>query len=98
MTEVTESPCGADTRIARNPDLVAAQMDGDIVMLNVCKGHYYGINPMGAQLWQWLEQPRSLGELAVDMAREYEVDLPTAQADLQRFVARLLQEELVQIV
>jgi hypothetical protein len=94
---MTDTACTLDTRIVRNPDLVTAPMDGDIVMLSISKGNYYGINPVGVQVWEWLDRPKSLRELAQSMVQVYEVDQTTAESDLQRFVARLLQEDIVQV-
>lgn len=62
-----------DTTIVRNTDLMAVPMDGDLVMMSISQGTYYGINPVGARIWALLEQPASVAVLCDTIVREFEV-------------------------
>jgi len=51
---------------------------------------------VGAAIWSLLDGRRSLAEIVAAICQEYEVDAPTAAADLDEFIQDLLTEELVQ--
>ena len=85
------------TRIERNPDLIATDMDGEVVMMSIAKGKYYGIDATGSDIWGWLEKPLTVAEIAEKLCAVYEVDEATAQADTLAFVAQMLEHEVVQV-
>ena len=83
--------------LARNPDLVAAVMDGDIVMMSIERGLYFGISGVGTRIWALLETPMSVEELARIIRSEYEIDEVTCQTDLLAFAQDLVSNGIVQV-
>ncbi|MBD9415033.1 lasso peptide biosynthesis PqqD family chaperone [Pseudomonas sp. PDM16] len=92
MVEVTPH-----SLIARNPDLVAADMNGDIVMMSIERGAYFGISGVGTRIWELLEQPASVEALVRAIHAEYEVDEPTCQRDMLVFVRELVKHGVVSL-
>lgn len=86
-----------DVLLQRCHDLVAAEMDGDLVMMSVDHGQYYGIGGIGPRLWALLEQPTSLDVLAQIICSEYQVDRDTCRKDLLSFVQELLDNGIVRL-
>ena len=84
-----------DTLLTRNPDLLAADMDGETVMMSIERGEYYGIGGVGSRVWEMLAQPTSINQMIQTICAEYEVEEATCQADMQKFVDQLLQNGLV---
>jgi hypothetical protein len=91
MTTIAET----DT-LQRAPDLIAADMDGETVMLDVESGAYFGLRGVGGRVWDLLEHPQTLPQLTAAIASEFEVDPATCRADLQAFLAKLIDNDLVQ--
>jgi hypothetical protein len=87
----------ADTRVVAARDQVSAQLDGEAVVLSLADGVYYGLNPVGATVWTLLERPRTVAELRDAVVAEYDVDAPTAQADLLRLLGELAARGLVEL-
>ena len=83
------------TLVIRNPDLIATEMDGDTVMMSIERGEYFGLGGVGSRAWALLAQPTSVDAMAQTICSEFEVDLVTATADLQKFVQDLLDHGLV---
>jgi len=75
--------------------MIAADMDGDLVMLSIERGAYYGIAGVGTRAWELLERPQTVDELCTAICAEYEVDEATCRADLVGFVDDLLEKGLV---
>jgi hypothetical protein len=87
----------ADTRVVASRDQVSAQLDGEAVILSLADGVYYGLNPVGASVWTLLEQPRTLAELRDAVVAQYDVDAPTAEADLRALLAEMAGRGLVRL-
>ena len=87
-------PDGED-RYCQNPDVLGVDMDGDLIMMSIERGDYYGISGIGPSVWKELETPKTLAELVNSVCDEYEVDADTARADLQRFLKELSENGMV---
>ena len=53
------------------------------------------LNETGAFLWKALEQGAQRQELVDSLTREYDVDAPTAERDLDAFLAALRERNLI---
>ncbi|WP_021029088.1 PqqD family peptide modification chaperone [Litchfieldella anticariensis] len=84
--------------VTRNPDLVAANIDGDVVMMSIEQGEYYGITGVGSRAWELLASPIAVVDIARVICAEYDTDEVTCLADMQSFVEELLQLGLVSVV
>lgn len=87
----------AETILTRDPDLVSAEMDGDLVMMSVANGAYYAISGVGPRIWELLEQPISIAEIVKVITHEFEVDAERAQADAMTFAEQLVEMKLVSL-
>lgn len=84
-----------DHLIIRNPDLVAADMDGDTVMMSIERGEYYGISGVGSRIWELLERPTTLAAICEIIHAEFEVDEETCLTDARKFILELMDNGLV---
>jgi hypothetical protein len=82
----------------RSPDLVAADMDGDTVMMSIERGEYFGIGGVGSRVWQLLEHPLSIKEIVRAVCAEFDVDEATCQADMIAFIGELQAHRLISTV
>lgn len=70
------------------PDGVMARQVGDeTVILDLASGTYYGLDPVGARIWQFVTEGCTLDQVCERMLAEYEV----ARADIERDVLALTQ-------
>ncbi len=90
MTEAELNEC-----LRQNPDLVTADMDGEKVMMSVVNGQYFGINAVGARVWDLLEPQRSIGEICRQITEEFEVDAAQCRSDVLTFLAELRAHDIV---
>ena len=85
------------TLIVRNPDMIAAEMDGDLVMMSIERGEYFGIGGVGTLAWELLTEPTTVDRLCPAVCEEFDVDAATCREDLLRFADELLTLGLVHI-
>ena len=84
-----------DKHYLRSSDLVAADMDGDTVMMSIENGEYYGISGVGSRVWELLENPVTLETIVSTICAEFDVDQQTCQTDMTRFLDELETHDLV---
>jgi coenzyme PQQ synthesis protein D (PqqD) len=70
-------------------------LDQEVVLLNMATQQYYGLDSVGADMWNTLLEHRSLGTAAARIQESYEVDPETARADLHSLVRQLVAAGLL---
>ena len=90
-------PIGADTIITRDNSPIAADMDGEIVMLSMQTNNYYGLGEVGSRLWALLETPQTPSQLCARLTTEYDISQNDCIDDIQPFLHQLLQEKLIKL-
>jgi hypothetical protein len=71
--------------------------DGDLVVLSVASGGYYGLNPVGARIWSLLQEPRTVRELEGRMLEEFEVDPARCAREVRDLLRDLADFGLVEV-
>ena len=56
----------------------------------------YTLNPVGAALWDFMDEGHTVDEMVDRVCHEFEVTAAQAQQDIELFLDSLLQEQLVQ--
>ncbi|GBF33822.1 hypothetical protein DCCM_2933 [Desulfocucumis palustris] len=89
---------GPHTIVAQATGLVAADMDGEKVMLNIEKGKYFGLNRVGSRIWELLEKPLTVQEMVAVLLKEYDVEEKNCRQDVLTYLSKLYARGLVAIV
>lgn len=75
-----------------------SEIKGEGVILSLKNGKYYGVNPVGASIWQVIQSPSTLREIQTAITREYDVDQETCNQEVLAFLEQMVNEELIEIV
>lgn len=84
-----------ESRFARNDDLLATEVDGDLVMMDVATGKYFHMDPVGAKIWAMIDGAAALSDLCERLAAVYAGEPGRIQADVLAYVARMEAAGLV---
>jgi len=68
--------------------VIAKMIGTEMVLLDYDRGIYYGLNPVGARVWQLLSDGKNESEIVELLAEEYDAERAAIAAD----VAALLRE------
>jgi hypothetical protein len=82
-------------RVRVPPEVLARQVGEETVMLDLARGTYFGLDPVGARIWQLLAEGRSLAETRDAIVAEYDVSAEDAERDLLALVADLTAQGLI---
>ena len=83
------------SHVAINPSVIYRDLAGEVVLLNLQSGVYYGLDAVGARVWQLLMESRGIDDLCATLLDEYDVDAETLRADVERLVGELTEKGLV---
>jgi hypothetical protein len=84
-----------ETKVQRNPEMVSGNMDGEVVMLSLQRGEYFGLDKVGSRIWELIEQPIIVSRIKILLLEEYEVDELTCEKDLLEFLEDLEKKGLL---
>lgn len=91
-------PVQLDSVVTRDASLIFSDLDGEIVMMSIESGKYYGLKEIGSRIWALIEQPHSVGELCDTLMAEFEVGEDTCQQHVLEFLEELKDEGIVTVV
>ena len=77
--------------------VMVRQLGDECVMLDMASGYYFGLDAVGARIWQLLSETSSLAGIVERLAREYDVTPEQAESDLVRFVEELKANGLLSV-
>jgi hypothetical protein len=83
--------------VAINPSVIYRELAGEVVLLNLQSGVYYGLDAVGSRVWQLLMQSRGLDEVCAILVDEYDVGPETLRADVDRLVGELSDKGLLDL-
>jgi len=83
---------------AKIPDqVIARQVGGETVMLDLASGNYFSLDPVGARIWQLLQEGRSLAEILEVLTLEYDASGEEIERDLMRLVKEFAARGLISV-
>ncbi len=85
----------AGTTLRRTERAVRGDLPEETVLLDVDAGIAVRLNSTGAWIWDQLEQPRRVGELASGLANRFEIDEGRALSDVVAFAREMARRELL---
>lgn len=83
--------------VVRTRDVLAADVDGELVLMSVEQGLYFGLDAIGADIWGRLEEPVRVADLCASLAADYEGDPATIERDVLALLDRMAARGLVAV-
>jgi hypothetical protein len=83
------------TTVCVSANEVSSRVGDEAVILDLDSSVYYGLDPVGAHVFELLARPRSLRDVLASVVAEFEVEEDRARTDLMALVEDLLDKRLV---
>ena len=78
-------------------EVLSNKLADEEAILNLKSGVYYGLDPVGARVWELVQTPISLAKLLETLLAEYDVEPGRLRRDITALLEKLLSEGLVVI-
>ena len=85
------------SRIVVTKEQVSCDLAGEAAILNLRNGVYYGLDPVGARIWNLVQEPKTFAELRDAVLGEYEVSATHLESDLRELLGQLAEQGLIEI-
>lgn len=79
----------------RTTDISARTIGGETIVLDLPNSQYFAITGVGSRVFELLGEERSLDDLVAAITTEFDVDESIARRDVEIFVDRLRQAQLL---
>ena len=80
---------------ADRPDVIEETFDGEVTLVHLRTGIFYGLNATGSALWRQIEQGRTPETVARVLAEAYGVGREAVEADIAPLIAELVDDEVL---
>lgn len=86
-----------DSVVQASSELVAANLDGEVVILGFKSGSYYSLDHVGGFVWDLLQAPRRVSDLRDAVMNDYEIGQADCEQDLLALLNALAEKQLIEI-
>jgi hypothetical protein len=83
--------------VSCNKEILAANMDSEIVMMRVETGKYYSLGKMGSVIWSMLESPVSVQSIVDTLLDKYQIERDQCEKEVLAFLNQASQEGLLKL-
>jgi len=83
--------------VVASEEHVSADLDSESVILSLKNGTYYGLDPLGAHIWELIQKPRPVLEVRDAILSEYDVSAEQCETDLIALLDELESEGLIEV-
>ena len=86
-----------ETIVERNHEIDASDLDGEKVMMDMDRGNYFMLNPIGSRIWDLINEPISVRRLVSLLREEYDVSEDECLEGVKDFLHELHHSNLLNI-
>ena len=86
-----------DTKISVKQDVLIRQVGEESVLLDLTRGHYFGLDDVGTRFWEVLAEFQSLRSAFETLQSEFEVEDTILRQDLIELVERLVEHGMLEV-
>ena len=86
------------TLLKRSDRQVACNLNGEVAILDLDKGVYFGLQAVGAHLWEALQAPCTVDSLLTTVLANFDVSPEICRRDVLKFLATLQEAGMVEEV
>ena len=83
--------------IRATQDQVSSDLAGEAVIPHLNSGVYYGVNEVGARIWNSIQQQKTVNDLQGMLLEEYEVEPEQLRSDTLPLLQQLAAEGLIEV-
>jgi hypothetical protein len=83
------------TVVVRTKEVIFAEIDGEMALMNTNVGTYIGLDAVGSCIWKLIERPVTVSNLCATLRSQFDVTPVQCEEDVLSFVRKLSEHGLV---
>lgn len=85
------------TTVVVSKDQVSCDLAGEAAILGLKNGVYYGLDPIGARIWNLIQTPVLVSAVRDAIVQEYDVEAERCERDLLDLLQKLGEQGLLEV-
>ena len=86
-----------DASVVASDRQLSTTLAEEVIILGLDDSMYYGLSGAGTRIWELLQTPRTIGEIAQVITAEFDAEHERVKADLDALLADLQSRGLIAI-
>lgn len=86
------------TVVKKTSSQVSCVLNDEVAVLNVDRALYFGLQGVGAHIWDSLEQARSVADICDDVVAHFDVPPEVCRDDVTKFLTSMHEAGLIEAV
>lgn len=91
-------PITLDSKFKIGTGVLFREIDGEAVLLNSMTDVYYGLDPVGTEIWHSLEKKKPLAHACQTLEENYDVESARCRKDVLKLASDLQKNGLIETV
>ena len=92
-----DAPLSLQSTVMVTSEQVSCPLGDESAILNMKNSVYYGVNPVGATVWNLLKEAKTVSEIRDAILDEYDVDQVRCEKDLFALLEEMRNEGLIEV-
>jgi hypothetical protein len=88
---------GLPSKVSVPEDVVWQMVGGEVVLFAVTAERFYGLDPVGSQMWEVLQEHPAPAEACERLCAMFDVEEETLRGDLAGLIARLADAGMLHV-
>jgi hypothetical protein len=86
-----------DSIVVAAHEQVSCNLAGEAVILHLTSGVYYGLDAVGARIWNLIQVPMNVNDLRDVLLEQYDVDPDRCERDLVALLEDIAAQGLIEV-
>lgn len=86
-----------DDVVVATADVLSTTVDDEVVLLNHDTGTYHGLCGVAPRIWETIQAPTVVAEVADDVLGEHDVDAERCRHDVTAFLDEMAEASLIEV-
>ena len=87
-----------NTTVGRSDGIVASEVDGEVVMMSIEQGSYFGLNGVASDIWRLLETPLTVSQICDNVGTRYDVEKEQCRREVLAFLKDLADDGTIRVM
>ena len=79
----------------QNNNTISANLDNEIILLNLLTGKYILLNNSGMEIWKLLKKPLTIKNIHEELSKKFSFKDNDVEKDIQKFLENAKKESLI---
>jgi ornithine carbamoyltransferase len=84
-------------KITFSDSVFAQEVDGEMVLLDMNSENYFGLDAVGTDIWQAIQEKNTLQKVFETLLEQYDVKAEVLKKDLLFFIGKLEESGLIEV-